>query len=122
MALIYPGVGDIGTVVGGTAQTAPIIYNGGTETVGQIILPSAGVWLITVNGWWPFSLVPKGSIEVLGVCSTSSSEYQFSMSGVVSYSSAPQTLLLRLTNWSGDTANSVSVPGLRFKAVKVGLV
>lgn len=122
MALMYPGVGDIGTVVEGTAQTAPIIYNGGTETVGQIILPSAGVWLITVNGWWPFSLVKKGYIEVPGVCYASYAEYLFSMSGVVSYSSAPQTLLLRLTNWSGDTANSVSVNGLNFKAVKVGLI
>ena len=119
-----PGLGDIGVMATGKSTPAHVDGNGGNAIVALLNIPSAGVWVITAAGWLPISgkdgyaaLLHNG----LTLCGTDTGKYQFSMSGVLSTATATQ-VKLEYTNWDTAGHDNVQIPGMVFKAVKVGLL
>mgnify|MGYP001623227842 FL=1 len=122
MSLMYPGVGDIGTVVTGKSTPARVEGNGGNAVLATIDIPSAGVWIVCASGWLPISGKQGYAALLNGVsslCATDTGTYQFSMSGILSASSATQ-VKLQYTSWDTVAHDNTQIPGLIFKAVKVG--
>lgn len=124
MGLMSPGLGDIGTFVMGTGKATGSIANGQEDVLATLELPSAGIWVVTATGWWPtdvsagFAFLEFGGSSIGG---TGKQEYQFCVSGICK-SAQKVTLNLKITNWSGKTVSNLTVPGLVFRAVKVGNV
>lgn len=122
MALMYPGVGDIGTVVTGKSTPSRVEGNGGNAVLATIDIPSTGVWIVCASGWLPISGKQGYAALLNGVyslCATDTGTYQFSMSGILSASSATQ-VKLQYTSWDTVAHDNTQIPGLIFKAVKVG--
>lgn len=124
MGLMSPGLGDIGTFVTGTGKTAASVANGQEGVLATLELPSAGIWMITATGWWPTDVSAGyvylehngGTIGGIGHQS-----YQFSVAGIESIS-GKSAVNLKIVNWSEKTVSNLTVPGLKFRAVKVGNV
>lgn len=124
MGLMSPGLGDIGTLVMGTEKTTGSVANGQEDVLGTLELPCAGVWVITATGWWPtdvsagFVYLEHNGGTIGGIGHQS---YQFSVAGIESIS-GKSTVHLKIVNWSEKTVSNLTVPGLKFRAVKVGNV
>lgn len=122
MSLLFPGTGDIGTVVYGASTPAHVEGNGGNAALATIDIPSAGAWIVCASGWPPitgkagYAALISGAVNL---CGTGTGTYQWSMSGVLVAGSAAQ-VKLQYTSWDTAAHDSVQVPGLVFKAVKVG--
>lgn len=121
MALLSPGIGDLGTYVSGTAKTTGSIANGQEGIIGSLQIPSDGVWVVTATGWWP-SDISSGYVYLAngstGLGGQGMVGFQFSLSGIVRMKKG--TVELRITNWSGNTVSGIAVGGLKLLAVKVG--
>lgn len=124
MGLMSPGVGGLGEFVTGTSVTASSIANGGTGKIGQITIPSNGIWIFTASGWMPSSIGANGYVQFSGMdtCGTGGTKYIFNIAGILKTSSAPKTFDLNLTNWSGAGVENVNISSLNLCAVKVGEV
>lgn len=122
MSLLFPGVGDIGTVVNGKSTPARVEGNGGNAVLATIDIPSAGVWIVCASGWLPISGKDGYAALLNGyasLCGTDTGKYQFSMSGILSASGATQ-VKLQYTSWDTVAHDNAQIGGLTFRAVKVG--
>lgn len=124
MALLNPGIGDLGTFVIGSSMTAGSIGNGQEGVIGSLELPTGGIWVITATGWWPGS-VTAGYVYLEDRGSTQSGlgtqKYEFSLSSITKVDEKT-TIQLKVVNWSGGTVSNVKSSGLLLRAVKVGNV
>lgn len=123
MSLLFPGTGDIGTVVYGTSTPANVAGNGGNANIASINIPSSGVWIVMASGWLPGN-IQKGYANLIAdsggtLCGTDTGQYQYSMSGIL-YTTQATQVKMNFVNWDSTSHNSVQSAGLRFKAVKVG--
>lgn len=112
------GLAKVGTqiVTGNAVATGPLA-NGATATAAKIDIPTAGTWLVTMLGWWPDEIT-SGFISIPDVGSADAANFQFCLAGFTSVS-GPTTLTVTLTNWSGNTVESVTMSATTLKAVRI---
>lgn len=110
---------SIGMFIQGISVTASSLANGATGKVGYINIPEKGIWILTASGWWP-TQVTSGYIDMPSVATTGTTPFEFSISGIYKCDN-PTTVNLNIINWSGKTVTDVSIAGLIFRGVKVGL-
>lgn len=126
MALLYPGIGNIGSLVTGENMSFSI-SDSQTGHVAKISIPSPGIWLVTASGWAP-SFNPSADVygEVilknlagftLATCGVGG--YTFSVTGIETVTS-PGTEYLDINNRTGSTISGSSISNLKYYAVKIG--